>query len=265
MSGEQYWILTIWVGGGTIYFVQMNFLNFGSLSCGGRSAARRRELWRFVRVKSWLRESTVSIKVGTVIVLLTAGCVSAPATPSAVVDTIVVTQLVPAATLVPLATYTPYPTYTPNPTYTAVPAVIVTATPLPATSTPARTSTATKPPMPTGLPPTTLPPTALPPTTIPPTAVPPTTLPPTAPPNKLTEAKGAGFYLVNLEIAPGLWRSQGNAKNCWVKTKTRTDDLIDIDLGPPGKTFYINANDFSVEFSVLEFGGASCLWNYMGQ
>lgn len=173
------------------------------------------------------------------------GCASAtPATPITIVE-IVVTQLVPAATLVPLATYTPYPTYTPNPTYTAVPAVIVTATPLPATSTPARTSTATKPPMPT--------------------AVPPTTLPPTAPPNKLTEAKGAGFYLVNLEIAPGLWRSQGNAKNCWVKTKTRTDDLIDIDLGPPGKTFYINANDFSVEFSVLEFGGASCLWNYMGQ
>lgn len=222
-------------------------------------AMRRTRTRRKLEMRARVLLLSSMVSVGLV------GCASAtPATPITIVE-IVVTQLVPAATLVPLATYTPYPTYTPNPTYTAVPAVIVTATPLPATSTPARTSTATKPPMPTGLPPTTLPPTALPPTTIPPTAVPPTTLPPTAPPNKLTEAKGAGFYLVNLEIAPGLWRSQGNAKNCWVKTKTRTDDLIDIDLGPPGKTFYINANDFSVEFSVLEFGGASCLWNYMGQ
>jgi hypothetical protein len=57
-----------------------------------------------------------------------------------------------------------------------------------------------------------------------------------------------GFFLVNVDIAPGVWRSDGNADNCYWKTSTATGDIIDNHFGMAGGTAYIGPTDFQVEF-----------------
>jgi hypothetical protein len=42
----------------------------------------------------------------------------------------------------------------------------------------------------------------------------------------LSKTRGDGFYLVNIEIAPGLWHSQGTADKCYWSVTTRNDDII---------------------------------------
>jgi hypothetical protein len=76
---------------------------------------------------------------------------------------------------------------------------------------------------------------------------------------QLTRNKGDGFYLVNVDIAPGLWRSLGNGDSCYWATTTRTGDIIDNHFGMAGGTAYIGSYAFQVEFD-------GCgPWEYLGQ
>jgi hypothetical protein len=102
---------------------------------------------------------------------------------------------------------------------------------------------------------------AIPPTLIPSrtrlptyTAGPPTSTPtitpiPTATQSPLFAAKHNGFYLVNSEIAPGVWRSDGSGNECYWKVSTATGDIINNHFGMAGGTAYIPATAFQVEFS----------------
>lgn len=122
----------------------------------------------------------------------------------------------------PNPTYTPYPTYTIQPTYTPV-ILVVTAT---GTPTPEFTPTLTNTPEPTKDP-------------------------------TMTD-KWDGFYLVGMDIAPGVWRSNGNNDNCYWAVTTKTGDILDNHFGMAGGTMYISTNGFQVE---LKHCG---IWTYMG-
>jgi len=77
--------------------------------------------------------------------------------------------------------------------------------------------------------------------------------------DRLTRNKGNGFYLVNVDIAPGLWRSLGTRDDCYWSLNTRTGDIIDNHFGMSGGTVYIGSYVFQVEFN-------DCgTWEYMGQ
>ena len=122
-------------------------------------------------------------------------------------------------------TNTPYPTYTALPTYTKMPTTtpvikIVTAT---STSTPVYTPTET----------------------LPPTATP--TIIPTA--DLLKQPKGDGFYIVGVEIAPGVWDSNGTGNSCYWEVSTATGDIINNHFGLAGGTAYVPATAFQVRFS----------------
>ena len=122
-------------------------------------------------------------------------------------------------------TNTPYPTYTALPTYTKMPTTtpvikIVTAT---STSTPVYTPTET----------------------LPPTATP--TITPTA--DLLKQPKGDGFYIVGVEIAPGVWDSNGTGDSCYWEVSTATGDIINNHFGLAGGTAYVPATAFQVRFS----------------
>lgn len=130
-------------------------------------------------------------------------------------------------TVVP--TQTPYATYTPENTIAVVVTKIVTAT---FTFTPLFTPTDT--------------------------LTPTNTLPPTNTPNvaktataqafaKLTKDKSPGMYLVNVDIAPGIWRSQGSGDSCYWQRSTKTGSIIDNHFGMAGGTIYISPSDFSVQ------------------
>jgi hypothetical protein len=71
-------------------------------------------------------------------------------------------------------------------------------------------------------------------------------------------SRGDGFYLVNLEIAPGLWRSQGTQDDCYWEIDTRTGDIINNHFGMAGGTMYIPESAFQVR---LEDCGT---WVYLG-
>jgi hypothetical protein len=124
----------------------------------------------------------------------------------------------------PNPTNTPYPTYTALPTYTKIPTTtpvikIVTAT---LTSTPIHTPTQT----------------------IPPTATATTT--PTLDP--LKQSRGDGMYLVGIEIAPGVWDSDGSGDSCYWEVSTATGDIISNHFGLAGGTAYVPATGFQVYF-----------------
>jgi hypothetical protein len=74
----------------------------------------------------------------------------------------------------------------------------------------------------------------------------------------LTKTRRDGFYLVNIEIAPGLWHSQGTADKCYWSITTRTDDIINNFYGMAGGTMNIPATAFQVS---LEDCGD---WVYLG-
>ena len=127
-------------------------------------------------------------------------------------------------TLTANPTNTPYPTYTSLPTYTKLPTTtpvikIVTAT---STATPVYTPT----------------------NTLPPTATATTT--PTADP--LKRSRGDGIYLVGIEIAPGVWDSNGTGDSCYWEVTTATGDIINNHFGLAGGTAYISATAFQVMF-----------------
>lgn len=61
--------------------------------------------------------------------------------------------------------------------------------------------------------------------------------------------KGDGFYLVGVDIAPGIWRSTGKGDNCYWATTTKTGDIVTNHFGMSGGTAFIPATAFQVEFS----------------
>lgn len=189
------------------------------------------------------------------IALLIAGCSSGPTTDQ-IEGTVIarVTALVKEAT--PYPTYTPNPTYTPRPTfspyatYTPNPTiavevtriVIVTETPTP---TPEFTETPTL--LPAQL-----------------TATEKAQVAQATEVRRLANAmetataqaesdailkgpRGDGFYLVGVDMAPGLWRNNGQASDCYWERSTKTGDIIDNHFGDGGGTAYILPSDFQFE------------------
>jgi len=138
-------------------------------------------------------------------------------------------------TLIAMPTQTAFPTYTPNPTYTQ----IATNTPYP-TFTPAPTQTAR---VIIITPTETYTPEFTPTITQTPTNTP--TITPTQ--DKLKTDKGSGFYLVGIDIAPGVWRSNGTADDCYWEVSSTTGDIIDNHFGMSGGTMYIPISAFQVE------------------
>jgi hypothetical protein len=161
------------------------------------------------------------------VILLLAACAPPPqAIQSAVAGTQAAWTQVPTQTA--YATYTAYPTMTEYPTYTAVivtqvvtQIVTITSTPMPL-YTPTDTGTPTKTPNVKAT----------------------TTAEALA---ALRSDKSDGFYLVNVDIAPGVWRSDGKGDKCYWATTTRTGDIIDNHFGMAGGTMYVSPTAFQVE------------------
>jgi hypothetical protein len=61
--------------------------------------------------------------------------------------------------------------------------------------------------------------------------------------------KRPGFYLVNVDIAPGIWRSTPGAEDCYWKRTDKTGEIIDNYFGFSGVTIYIDPSDFAVELN----------------
>ena len=66
---------------------------------------------------------------------------------------------------------------------------------------------------------------------------------------RLRRDKGNGFYLVNVDIAPGVWRSTGSGDGCYWATTSATGSILDNHFGMSGGTAYISPSAFQVEFS----------------
>jgi hypothetical protein len=144
----------------------------------------------------------------------------------------------PFPTYTPFPINTPFPTYTAFPTYTLQPTIAVEVT---------RIVMVTQ----------TYTPTPLYTPTI--TSTPTNTFTPTNTPNatqtaealhlaNLREDKGDGFYLVNIDIAPGIWRSTGTGDRCYWEITTSSGDIIDNHYGMAGGTAYISSTAFQVMF-----------------
>jgi len=73
-----------------------------------------------------------------------------------------------------------------------------------------------------------------------------------APPEKQTAPHKDGFYLVGVDIAPGVWRSTGQGASCYWARQNLTQDLIDNDLGFAGGAVTIQPSD--VEFYAKDCG-----------
>jgi hypothetical protein len=163
--------------------------------------------------------------------LILALCLLAACAPSPQAIQTAISETQAVWTQVP--THTAYSTYTPFPTYTLQPTIFI-AKIVTLTYTPTIIYTPTITPTPTNT----------------------RTITPTI--NPLTLSRGNGFYLVGIDIAPGLWRSQGNAEDCYWSITTRTDDIINNHFGMSGGTMYIPATAFQVQ---LEDCGN---WVYLG-
>jgi hypothetical protein len=81
---------------------------------------------------------------------------------------------------------------------------------------------------------------------------------PTATINTLTLARGDGYYLVNVEIAPGTWLNNSTDEHCkWTRT-SRTGAIIHEYFGPGSGTAYIDPTDFA--FQSIRCG----TWTFLG-
>ena len=186
------------------------------------------------------------IIVSNLALLLLAACTAPTPDPTSIAQAIAATLTTyptptPYPTQSPLPTHTALPSLTPYPTYTSIPTItprptytpwiiLVTAT---ATSTPLYTPTESSTP------------------TITPTITPTPNQAQTATAAAfalMTHEKGPGFYLVNVDIAPGLWRSQGVSESCYWETTTAMESIIDNHYGMAGVTAYISPSAFQVEF-----------------
>lgn len=70
---------------------------------------------------------------------------------------------------------------------------------------------------------------------------------PTADP--LYSEKTDGFYLVNVDIAPGVWRSTGTEDGCYWAVTSASGDILANHFGQAGGTAYIDPTGFQVEFN----------------
>lgn len=61
--------------------------------------------------------------------------------------------------------------------------------------------------------------------------------------------KGNGFYLVNVDIAPGVWRSNGSSDGCYWAVTSSTGNILNNHFGMSGGTAYIDPAGFQVEFN----------------
>lgn len=132
-------------------------------------------------------------------------------------------------TQTPYATYTAYPTLTSLPTYTPE-IIIVTAT---FTATPLYTPTAS--------------------------LVPTSTATQTATLDPRTEDKGDGFYLVDTDIAPGVWRSDGTQDDCYWEITDKYGGIMTNHFGMAGGTMYVPVSAYQV---MMEDCG---MWTYLGE
>ena len=150
-----------------------------------------------------------------------------------VIQKVIATTLAEMPTFTPYATFTPYSTLTPVPTYTFVP----TYTQFPTytyqpTYTPQKliveTITITITPKPQNTPLKGLPATL--------------TL------DSLHAPHGPGFYLVGVDIAPGIWRSDPTliTDNCYWEITDKTGEIMSNHYGMAGGTMYISPNAFQV-------------------
>lgn len=69
---------------------------------------------------------------------------------------------------------------------------------------------------------------------------------PTTPPQQT--AKSDGFYLIGIDISPGVWRSNGSGDRCYWEVTTKTGDVISNHFGLAGGTAYIPADGFQISF-----------------
>jgi len=91
------------------------------------------------------------------------------------------------------------------------------------------------------------------------TQVPTRTQIPTATLSPLKKPKSDGFYLVGVDIAPGVWRSTPGHDGCYWETSTKTGSIINNHFGMSGGTCYIPSSAYMVMF-------ADCgQWEYLGQ
>ncbi len=64
--------------------------------------------------------------------------------------------------------------------------------------------------------------------------------------SSLTATKAPGIYLVGIDIAPGVWRSQGSGDKCYWEITTKTGTTIENHMGMAGGTMYIPKKAFQV-------------------
>lgn len=74
------------------------------------------------------------------------------------------------------------------------------------------------------------------------------TFTPTPTTDPLKKARGNGFYLIGVDIAPGVWRSQGSGDSCYWSVTSMSGNIISNHFGMSGGTAYIPVNGFQVQF-----------------
>ena len=65
---------------------------------------------------------------------------------------------------------------------------------------------------------------------------------------ELTASRGSGFYLVGVDIAPGIWRSTAGSDSCYWARYDENQNILDNDFGQSGGAVTIRTTDFQVEF-----------------
>ena len=63
------------------------------------------------------------------------------------------------------------------------------------------------------------------------------------------ETKESGFYTVGVEIAPGMWRSNGQGGGCYWARLDRFQDITANYFGNAGVAVYVNPADYEVNFN----------------
>jgi hypothetical protein len=80
----------------------------------------------------------------------------------------------------------------------------------------------------------------------------------------LKAPKGAGSYMVGVDIAAGVWRSSGTGggslNSCYVEVKDLSGETEDIQGDPPGGTIRVPEGDWIVVFNAVSSG---CTWTFL--
>ena len=65
--------------------------------------------------------------------------------------------------------------------------------------------------------------------------------------DRLKASRGSGFYLIGVDIAPGVWRSEAGHENCYWSRNSKSGDILDNHFGMSGGTVYLRSSDYSIE------------------